>query len=149
MTAGEPRPGTRGPVEWIAIDFPGDVVDPAVVPEIARLVDAGTVRILDLLVVRRAAGGDIAVTELEDLDLPGLDAVDGDVLGLLGEDDLPLIAEELAPDSTALVVVWESLWAAELAAVVRGAGGVLLTHDRIPGSVVEAALVAADEVVGS
>lgn len=151
MTAAD-RPGGRGPVEWIAIDFPGDDVAPAVVPAIARLVESGTVRIIDLLVVRRSADGGVAVTELDDLDGPGrvaLDAVDGDVLGLLNEDDLPVIAEELAPGSTALVVVWESLWAAELAAVVRDAGGVLLTHDRIPHDVVEAAVAAAGEENGS
>ncbi|GAA1881383.1 hypothetical protein GCM10009836_73300 [Pseudonocardia ailaonensis] len=139
-----------GPVEWVALAFPGETVDPAVVPEIARLVDAGTVRILDLLLVHRSVDGAVSVTEYDSLDGPvraALDAVDGDVLGLLGEVDLPVIAEELAPDSTALVVVWESLWAAGLAEAVRGAGGLLLTHDRIPADTVDAALAATDGVV--
>ncbi|GAA1880967.1 hypothetical protein GCM10009836_72810 [Pseudonocardia ailaonensis] len=141
-------PTIRGPVEWVALDFPGENVDPTVVPAIARLVDSGTVRILDLLLVRRPEHGGVEIAEYDELDLPiraALDGVDGEVLGLLSEEDLPVITEELTPGSTALVVVWESLWASELAAVVREAGGRLLTHDRIRADALAVALRATQE----
>lgn len=152
MTGNGLRPGSLAPVEWIAIAFPGDTIDLAVLPAIAHLADAGTVHIVDLLIVHKAADDEVTVTEFEDLDpadRAAFDAVDGDVLGLISELDIPAIAEELPGGSTALVVVWESLWAAELAAVVRGAGGALLTHDRIPRDVVEAAVAAATSREGS
>lgn len=137
-----------GPVEWVAIVFDGPTVDPAVVPALAGLVGSGTVRILDLLIVAKDAAGVVTATELGELDadaLAAFDTLDGDVLELLGELDVPVVGEELPPGSTALVVLWENLWATDFARAVRAAGGRLLTHDRIPAEVVEAA-VAATEV---
>lgn len=134
---------TVGPVEWVALAFPGDTVDPAVVPAMARLVEAGTVRILDLVIVSHSDSGEVRVSEYDEAPEPlrsALDVLDGDVLDLVGEVDLPVIAAELAPGSTALVVVWESRWAAELAQAVVAAGGELFTHDRIPRDTVLAAL---------
>lgn len=49
---------------------------------------------------------------------------------------------EIPPGSTALVVLWENRWAADFAQAVRAAGGVLLTHDRIPADIVELAMAA-------
>lgn len=142
----EPRGGpTTGPVEWVALAFPGDTVDPAVVPAMARLVEADTVRILDLLVVTHTADGEVRVSEYDEAPEPlraALDGLDGEVLDLIGVVDLPVIAAELEPGSTALVVVWESRWAADLSRAVLDAGGRLLTHDRIPRDIVAAALAA-------
>lgn len=132
-----------GPVEWVAIAFDGSRVHRGVVPALADLVDAGTVRILDLLVVHKDAEGAVTFVELGELDadeLAAFDTLDGDVLGLLGEGDVPVVGEELAPGTTALVVLWENRWADAFAGAVRAAGGVLLTHDRIPGDVVEAGM---------
>ena len=135
-----------GPVEWIAISFPGGSISSDVVPAIAKLVESGTVHIIDLLIMHKDASGVVTVEELGDLsaeELAVFDALDGDVLGLLSEEDFPAVAEELAPGSTALVIVWEDLWAIELATAVRASNGVLLTHDRIPREVIDVALAAA------
>ena len=131
-----------GPVEWIAISFPGGSISNDVIPAIAKLVESGTVHIIDLLILRKDPSGDVAVEELSDLraeELAVFDTLDGDVLGLLSEDDFPAVAEELAPGSTALVIVWENLWAVELATAVHASGGELLTHDRIPRHVIDVA----------
>ncbi|WP_300016671.1 DUF6325 family protein [Pseudonocardia sp.] len=138
--------GATGPVEWVAIVFDGEGVDPAVVPALAGLVDAGTIAILDLLIVAKDADGAVSAVELGELDaeqLAAFDALDGDVLGLLSEQDVPIVGEEVPPGSTALVVLWENVWAAAFAQTVRAAGGVLLTHDRIPADIVEQAMAAA------
>lgn len=135
-----------GPVEWVAIVFDGPTVDPAVVPALAEIVAAGTVRILDLLIVGRDDAGVVTATELGELDadaLAAFDTLDGDVLGLLSEQDVPIVGAEVPPGSTALVVLWENVWATGFARAVRAAGGTLLTHDRIPADVVETALSAA------
>ena len=47
--------------------------------------------------------------------------------------------EELEPNSSAALLVWEDIWAREVAQAMRDAGGVLLDHDRVPHEVVEAA----------
>ncbi len=48
-------------------------------------------------------------------------------------------AEELDPDSSAALLVWENIWAREVAQAMRDAGGVLFDYDRVPHEVVVAA----------
>lgn len=134
---------TAGPVEWVAIVFDGPAVDPTVVPALAELVGSGTVRILDLLIVSKDTAGVVTSVELGELDaatLAAFDVLDADVLELLGEQDVPVVGEEVPPGATALVVLWENVWATRFAQAVRAAGGTLLTHDRIPADVVEQAM---------
>lgn len=76
-----------GPVEWVAITFPGTTLGAGVAAPHAELVDAKTVRLLDAAVVHKAADGTITEGELAD-ETTVFDAVDGDVLELLSHDDL-------------------------------------------------------------
>lgn len=132
-----------GPMEWVAIDFPGDHIDVGILPDLARLVDTGLVRILDLLIVHRDADGAVTASEIHTLDPPDLEPFDlltGEALGLLNLDDIETAGRELDLDSTALIVVWENIWAATFAEAVRGRHGTLLTHNRIPHDNAVAAL---------
>jgi hypothetical protein len=58
--------------------------------------------------------------------------------------------DELEPNSSACLLVWENVWAREVAQTMRDAGGILLAFDRLPHDVVQAAreyvLAAAQEV---
>ena len=47
--------------------------------------------------------------------------------------------EELAPNSSAALLVWENVWAKPVADAIRDAGGELYDYDRIPHEVVVAA----------
>ncbi|MDH6577802.1 DUF6325 family protein [Kitasatospora sp. MAP5-34] len=135
-----------GPVEYIVIAFPGNRFNGEIVPELMRLVENGTVRILDLTFVRKDADGTVSYQELEALgpdEASPFDSLDGEIGGLFSEEDLAIIAEELIPDSSAALLVWENTWAATVAAAVRRAGGLLVQHERIPAPVVAQALEAA------
>lgn len=132
-----------GPVEWIAIAFPGPVLDPRIAPALATLVRSGTARLMDAVVVHRDADGGVRIDEVADDGEDAFEEVDGDVLELLSDEDLVGLAADLAPDPTALVLVWENLWAAGFAADVRAAGGTPLAHDRVAHEDVERALRAA------
>ena len=61
-------------------------------------------------------------------------------------------AADLEPGSSAAMLLWEDVWAAELASALRGAGGELVTIGRIPHDVVmearEALLSAANTQEG-
>ncbi len=46
-----------GPVEWIALAFPGQALNAAIAPALAELVDSGTVRVLDAAVLYIATDG--------------------------------------------------------------------------------------------
>lgn len=134
---------TVGPVEYVVIAFPGSRFNGDVVPALAELVEQGTVHILDLVFVHKSEDGTMAVGEVEALD-PELGAVfarlEGDIDDLLNDDDLNDIAAEMAPNSTAAVLVWENLWAARFAEAVRASGGELVDSGRIPHEIVLEAL---------
>ena len=137
---------TLGPVEWIALAFPGPVLDRAIVPVLAGLVDSGTVRLIDAAVLHKAADGTVSGAEVEDEDGVAFSAVDGEVLELLNDDDLAQIAGALAVDTTTLVLVWENRWAAALGDAVTVAHGAVVAHDRVPRANVDRALAAAGQV---
>jgi hypothetical protein len=131
---------TAGPVEWVALTFPGPALDPRVVPPLRDIVRPGHVRLLDAAVIHKDAEGVMTESELETEGVPAFDDLDGDVLELLNDDDLIAIAASLAPGTTTLVLVWENLWAAGFAGSVRRAGGVLSAYDRVPAERVDPAM---------
>lgn len=139
-----------GPVEMIVIEFPDGKLDPQVVPALKEIVDNGTVRIIDLLFVRKDAAGRTSFVELDDSGIaPAFADVDGAVLDLLNAADVESIAERLAANSAAAVIVWEDSWATKFATAVRASGGRVMINMRIPHAAVEAALQAAQgEPVG-
>ena len=59
--------------------------------------------------------------------------------GLFNEDDLADIADSLEPNFSAAVLVWENVWARKVAQAMRNAGGELVTFERLPHDVVQAA----------
>ena len=81
---------TSGPLEWVALSFPGTALEPRVVPPIKDLVDAGTVRLLDAAVLHKDADGAVSGRELDSEGLQAFTTVDGD------EDSFP--AEPGRPD---------------------------------------------------
>jgi hypothetical protein len=129
-----------GPVEWVALTFPGPTLDPRVVPPLRDIVAPGTVRLLDAAVIHLDDDGTMTRTEVEDEGEQLFESLDGEVLELLSDDDLRAIAADLPPVTTTLVLLWENRWAAGFAEAVRGAGGELAAHDRIPHDRVMAAL---------
>jgi hypothetical protein len=146
QTGGDTMPETSpstGPVEWVALTFPGTVLDPAVARPIADLSAAGTVHVLDAVVVHKAPDGTVTEGELEDEGAGAFDGIEGEVLELLSHADLLGIAERLEPDSTTLVLVWENRWATGFTDAVRRQGGRVLAHDRVPPEDVESAMRAA------
>jgi uncharacterized protein DUF6325 len=105
-------------------------------------VEAGTIRIIDIAFASKDENGDAVAFELNDLDpevRQGLENLGADSGGLFNEDDLMAAAEELEPNSSAALLVWENLWAKPVADAMRNAGGELYDYDRIPHEVVVAA----------
>ena len=132
-----------GPVEYLIVAFPGNQFKGEIVPALADLVDSGTIRIIDLAFVMKDADGAVVTAELADLDsdvFKALDALSPETLGLLNEEDLAAAAEELEPNSSAALLVWEDVWATKLRDAIVNAKGELLDLERLPGEVVQAAV---------
>jgi hypothetical protein len=131
-----------GPVEYLIVSFPGNQFKGEILPELANLVESGTIRIIDLAFVGKDATGNTLMFELSDLD-PAIQkefgAMGAESGGLFNEEDLKAAADELDNDSSAALLVWEDVWATKLAAAIRNAGGEVLDLDRIPRDVVLAA----------
>lgn len=141
-----------GPVDYMVVAFPGNEFKGEVVPALADLVEAGTIRIIDLAFVTKDETGATAALELTQLagDVQAaFDSLGVEVGGLLNEDDLLGAADDLEPSSSAALLVWENVWARRTAQAIRDAGGVLVAFDRLPHDVVQAAreyvLAAAEE----
>jgi len=131
-----------GPVDYMIVAFPGNEFRGEIAPALADLVEAGTIRIIDLAFVGKDADGEIVAFELTDLDpdvREGLEKIGIEVNGLFNEDDLMSAGEELEPNTSAALLVWENVWARDVAQRMRDAGGVLLDFERLPHEVVEAA----------
>jgi uncharacterized membrane protein len=131
-----------GPVEYMIVAFPGNKFKGEIAPALADLVDSNTIRVIDLAFVIKNGDGDVAALEITDLEpdvRSALEKAGGESGGLLNEDDLMAAAEELEPNSSAALIVWEDVWAAKLAEAIRSADGVVLDLERIPREVVTAA----------
>jgi len=131
-----------GPVDYMIVGFPGNKFKGEIAPALADLVDAGTIRIIDIAFVGKDENGDALAFELTELDpevQEGLDTLGIEVGGLFNEDDLADAADSLEPNSSAALLVWENVWARETAQALRNAGGELLAFERLPHDVVQAA----------
>jgi hypothetical protein len=58
--------------------------------------------------------------------------------GALGSEDAEEVADDLEPNSSALLVAFENLWAAKFVDACRAADAVVIDQIRIPADVVEA-----------
>ena len=132
-----------GPVEYLIVAFPGNQFKGEIVPALAELVEAGTIRIIDLAFVLKDADGAVVAAEVGDLDsevFKAFDALSPEGLGLLNEEDLAAAGEELEPNSSAALLVWEDVWATKLRDAILNAGGEVLDLERLPYEVVQAAV---------
>jgi hypothetical protein len=69
----------------------------------------------------------------------GFEKAGVEVSGLFNEEDLMATGEELEPNTSAALLVWENVWAKDVAQKMRDAGGILLDFERLPHEVVQAA----------
>jgi uncharacterized protein DUF6325 len=137
-----------GPVDYIVVEFPPAVSNftGEMAAELDRLVSAGTIRLLDLIILTKAADGEIDALELEDLDDAGdLRVAEAQLAGLLAEEDVINLAAAMEPGTTAGVLVWENTWAAPFASAARRAGGQLIADGRIPIQAILASIEADKE----
>jgi hypothetical protein len=135
-----------GPVDYLIVAFPGNEFRGEIAPALGDLVEAGTIRIIDVAFVGKDAEGNVAAFELTDIDpevREGFEKAGVEINGLFNEDDLAAAGEELEPNSSAALLVWENVWAQNVAQAMRDAGGEVLDFERIPHEVVQAAREAA------
>ena len=136
VAAGSAADGTRSDldlIEYVVISVPELSSAVAVADALKTLVESAQIRILDLVGV--VTGLDGRCTAIEPERLPGLaalDDVEGEVGGLLSDDDVSLACSALPPGTSALIVLVEDRWARLLAEAARQGGGRIVGGERIP-----------------
>jgi hypothetical protein len=152
---GERKPMTEesldelGPVDYVIVEFPAKAArfTGEMAKELLTLVDRGTIRVIDLIILVKNDDGSIDAMELEDLEELGeLRRLEAELAELLAEADVVNLAAAMGPGSTAGVIVYENLWAAPFASAARRAGGQLIANGRIPMQAIIAA-IEADETL--
>ena len=136
-----------GPVEYLVVGFAGTRFTGDIAPALAELLKAGLVRIVDLAIVSRDSDGNVSISEMQELDpevAAGLVKFECSLGGLLSEADLNEVGNGLGPDTNAMAMLVEHLWATRFATAVRAAGGELILSERIPHAVVEEAQATLD-----
>ena len=130
---------TYGPIDFLALEFKTDQLTGEALPELLELVKNQTIRIIDLVIISKDAAGQYQVLEIEELGpnmLAFFDPLEIDVSGIIQMEDIELIAESMANNTTAALLLFENLWAIKFGeAVTRGSGKVVM-YDRIPFEVV-------------
>jgi hypothetical protein len=124
-----------GPVDYIVVEFPAGASNftGEMAKELIRLVEAGTIRLIDVLILTKDADGSIEAAELSDSeDLGELRKLESQLAELLAAEDVAHLAAAMEPGTTAGVLIWENLWAAPFASAARRSGGQLIANGRIP-----------------
>ena len=124
-----------------AANFTGEMAK-----ELVALVDSGTIRVIDIVILTKNEDGSIDAMELSDVDeLGDLQAIEAELAELLAEDDIVHLAAAMDPGSVAGVLIWENLWAAPFASAARRSGGQLIADGRIPIQAIIASIEADDK----
>jgi len=132
-----------GPVDFLVLEFPGTDFNGEIMKNIADLVAAETIRIIDLVVVAKSKYGSVATLEMQELTGDASDALaplQATISELITRDDITAIAEKLVNDSTAAVILYENVWAVKTMQAMLKANGRVLAHERIPHRVVAEAI---------
>jgi hypothetical protein len=140
-----------GPIDYVIVEFPEGQANftGEMVGELVDLVDSGTIRVVDMLILVKDDDGGVEALELSDLgDLGPLQAIEAELAELLAEEDVENLAAAMDPGSTAGVLIYENLWAAPFASAARRSGGQLIANGRIPIQAIIAA-IEADEALES
>lgn len=139
---------TLGPIEMVVLEFPESRFTGDILPEIRSVVERGIVRIVDALIVRKAADGTVIVVEIDELD-GELAALTGDVanqLDLVSAEDVDELAASISAGGTAAVIVFEHTWMLGIRQAIVASGGILVEDLHIPAAVVDEVVAAIETI---
>lgn len=122
-----------GPLEFFIIEMGHDSFASTVLPELADHLGSGSVRLVDLIVVDKNDAGTMEITEIGDLDDEAsqlFEHIMEDLSGLLTPEDVFDLCEPLPAGATAVVAMFEHVWAARLYDAIDDAGGVVALHGK-------------------
>jgi hypothetical protein len=138
MTAAD----VHGPVDFVLLEFEAEKMKGKAAEELIRLVDAGTIRLFDILFIAKDSDGEVLVLDLAAEALAGSGFINlaGAQSGLMSAEDIQLAGEVMRPGTVAALLVFENTWAIPFVAAARESGGELVAAMRVSADDVTAAL---------
>lgn len=137
------EPHAHGPIDFALLEFPDQEPSGRVADALLDLIDAGTIRLYDIVAVRKAADGGVTAFDLSDI--PGdLSRLAGARSGLLTDEDFADVAAAMEPSTIGVMLIYENSWVAPFVAAARDAGGELVASARLTTQDVMDALDAAE-----
>jgi hypothetical protein len=137
---------TLGPIEVVVIGFPENNFTGKILPELAKVVENGTVSIVDGVFIRISADGAVDTYEFDEIgadsDVSALAELVSGPNGLISDEDVAEFTAALEPGTSAAILVFEHTWVKPLRDSIVDAGGVMLERVSVPGAVVEEVLEA-------
>ena len=144
------QPGSEdvlGPVDFLAIEFPGGQLTAAGFERLLSLANDGVVDILDMEFITKDTDSKSKKIDAWEFAVPGsvdLSAWAGASSGLLDDSDVTEIAAAMQPGSVAVVVIYENLWALGLVDAWRRDGARLIASGGLSPDDIVAALDATE-----
>jgi uncharacterized membrane protein len=156
MEGNTPSAERAGPIQLLAVAFPGNRFKGEILPELDRLKRRRIVRVLDLLIVRKDRIGNVLVGTASDLDWEEATALGSYFGGLAGlaaggaegfergamvgaaemadghvfdEEDVFRLGEALGDDMSAVLLLLQHTWARPYLDAVEDAGGIQLMNE--------------------
>jgi hypothetical protein len=128
-----------GPLEYVVVGVT-DAQDhqpltKALLYELNSIQEKDQIRVIDLIMVKKAADGSIVMHELGELDdkeNPAYSGIAEDLTGLMTKEDVEGLAALIPPASSAYVILLEHAWVTGLTEAVRAGGGVVFAGGMVP-----------------
>jgi Family of unknown function (DUF6325) len=148
MKGGSVADTILGPVDYLAVEWPGRHVTGEGFRLLMDLVDREIVRVLDLLFIAKDADGNVSTVDVSEVEHS--DALDerlwGLSSGLLDQSDIDEVAAAIEPGNLAGILVYENVWAVPMWTALDRSSARLVGAGRIVADDLIAALDAPDPV---
>ncbi|MCO6451912.1 MAG: hypothetical protein J5I90_14110 [Caldilineales bacterium] len=132
----------RGPVDVIVLASGAPRFDGAVWTELERQTSAGTIRVLDAMLLFRDDAGDYWRLDLEDLpseERAAVGFIESETRGLFDSEDAETLSEGMVPGSAIVALAIEHVWAVQLVNTIYDAGVEVALNFRVPAPIVDEA----------
>jgi uncharacterized membrane protein len=137
-----PAADVYGPIDFVLLEFPRDRLTGEAGKALMDLVERGTIRLYDLVVISKDQDGTVEVLEVTDplSEAAGFAYFAGARSGLIDDEDMQEAASAMNPGTVAALIVYENSWAVPFVAAARNSGGELIASARIPAAEIMEAL---------
>ena len=129
-----------GPVDVIVLAAGEPRFDGSIYAALGRQAAAGTIRVLDAMILLKDDAGTCWRTDIEDLaaeDKVALGFIETGTRGFFDSDDAGVLFEGMVPGSAVVALAIEHAWAVDLVNAVYKAGVELAFQFRVPATVVD------------